>query len=139
MRDNHRVHFPRGSASGGDHAGEAGTPATACVNLDYHERQARSMPVFGFLLGMILACSVGFSRLHQLRFLKRERMLPHAYASESAPQERSHQGNKRDGEEIYPKGSGLEQKGTTRGLGREEGQRGKDGEDTQLHLDLSSR
>lgn len=39
------------------------------------KRQTRSMPVFGFILGMILACYVGFSRLHHLRFLKREPML----------------------------------------------------------------
>ena len=38
-------------------------------------RQTRAMPVFRFLLGMILACYVGFSRLHHLRFLKREPML----------------------------------------------------------------
>jgi hypothetical protein len=38
-------------------------------------RQTRVMPVFRFLLGMILACYVGFSRLHHLRFLKREPML----------------------------------------------------------------
>jgi hypothetical protein len=39
------------------------------------KRQTRSMPVFQFILGMILACYVGFSRLHHLRFLKREPML----------------------------------------------------------------
>ncbi len=39
------------------------------------QRQTRAMPVFRFLLGMILACYVGFSRLHHLRFLKREPML----------------------------------------------------------------
>jgi hypothetical protein len=38
-------------------------------------RQTRAMPAFRFLLGMILACYVGFSRLHHLRFLKREPML----------------------------------------------------------------
>ena len=38
-------------------------------------RQTRSMPMFRFILGMILACYVGFSRLHHLRFLKREPML----------------------------------------------------------------
>lgn len=31
------------------------------------KRQTRAMPVFGFLLGMILACYVGFSRLHRIR------------------------------------------------------------------------
>jgi hypothetical protein len=35
-------------------------------------RQTRSMPVFEFILGMILACYVCFSGLHSLRFLKRE-------------------------------------------------------------------
>jgi hypothetical protein len=39
------------------------------------KRQTRAMPVFRFLLGMILACYVGFSRLNHLRFLKREPML----------------------------------------------------------------
>lgn len=39
------------------------------------QRQTRAMPVFRFILGMILACYVGFSRLHHLRFLKREPML----------------------------------------------------------------
>ena len=39
------------------------------------KRQTRAMPVFRFILGMILACYVGFSRLHHLRFLKREPML----------------------------------------------------------------
>ena len=39
------------------------------------KRQTRSMPVFRFILGMILACYVGFSRLHHLGFLKREPML----------------------------------------------------------------
>ena len=35
------------------------------------KRRTRAMPVFRFILGMILACYVGFSRLHHLRFLKR--------------------------------------------------------------------
>jgi hypothetical protein len=39
------------------------------------KRQTRSMPMSRFILGMILACYVGFSRLHHLRFLKREPML----------------------------------------------------------------
>src|ERR1035441_824689 len=31
------------------------------------KRQTRSMPMFGFILGMVLACYVGFSRLnHQI-------------------------------------------------------------------------
>src|SRR5258708_37833143 len=36
------------------------------------KRQTRSMPMFGFILGMVLSCYVGFSRLNHLRFLKRE-------------------------------------------------------------------
>ncbi|MGC9159350.1 MAG: hypothetical protein ACP5FH_10200 [Terracidiphilus sp.] len=39
------------------------------------QRQTRSMPVFRLIRGMVLACYVGFSRLHHLRFLKREPML----------------------------------------------------------------
>jgi len=39
------------------------------------KRKTRSMPMFGFVLGMVLACYVGFSRLNHLRFLKREPML----------------------------------------------------------------
>jgi hypothetical protein len=39
------------------------------------KRRTRSMPVFRFILGMILACYVGFSRLNQFRFLKRDPML----------------------------------------------------------------
>jgi hypothetical protein len=39
------------------------------------KRQTRSMPIFGFILGMVLACYVGFSRLNHLRFLKCESML----------------------------------------------------------------
>lgn len=39
------------------------------------KRQTRSMPMFGFILGMVLACYVGFSRLNHLRFLKLEPML----------------------------------------------------------------
>jgi hypothetical protein len=38
-------------------------------------RKTRSMPMFKFILGMILACYVGFSRLNHLRFLKCEPML----------------------------------------------------------------
>src|SRR5260370_9346357 len=33
------------------------------------------MAMFGFILGMVLSCYVGFSRLNHLRFLKREPML----------------------------------------------------------------
>jgi len=39
------------------------------------KRKTRSMPMFGFILGMVLACYVGFSRLNHLRFLKLEPML----------------------------------------------------------------
>jgi hypothetical protein len=39
------------------------------------KRKTRSVSDFQFILGMILACYVGFSRLHHLRFLKREPML----------------------------------------------------------------
>ncbi|MHB1745265.1 MAG: transposase [Acidobacteriaceae bacterium] len=39
------------------------------------KRQTRAMPMFRFILGMVLACYVGFSRLHHLRFLKREPLL----------------------------------------------------------------
>jgi hypothetical protein len=40
------------------------------------KRQTRAMPMFGFILGMVLACYVGFSRLNHRRFLQREPMLP---------------------------------------------------------------
>jgi len=58
--------------------------ATMLENLGFQQlveetvmvnRQTRSMPMFRFILGMILACYVGFSRLHHLRFVKREPML----------------------------------------------------------------
>ncbi len=39
------------------------------------KRQTRSMPAYQFILAMVLACYVGFSRLHHLRFLQREPML----------------------------------------------------------------
>lgn len=39
------------------------------------KRQTRAMPMFRFILGMVLACYVGFSRLFHLRFLQREPML----------------------------------------------------------------
>ncbi len=39
------------------------------------KRQTKAMPMFQFLLGMVLACYVGFSRLYHLRFLEREPML----------------------------------------------------------------
>ncbi|MHB1957806.1 MAG: transposase [Acidobacteriaceae bacterium] len=39
------------------------------------QRQTRAIPMFRFILGMVLACYVGFSRLHPLRFLKREPIL----------------------------------------------------------------
>src|SRR5499427_2304661 len=38
-------------------------------------RQTRVMPVYRFVLAMVLALYVGFSRLHHLRFLQREPML----------------------------------------------------------------
>ena len=39
------------------------------------QRLTTSMPGFRFVLGMILALYVGFSRLHHLQFLQREPML----------------------------------------------------------------
>lgn len=39
------------------------------------QRPTRVMPVYQFLLSMVLAVYVGFSRLHHLRFLQREPML----------------------------------------------------------------
>ncbi len=39
------------------------------------KRATRAMPVYQFVLGMVLALYVGFSRLHHLRFLAREPML----------------------------------------------------------------
>lgn len=39
------------------------------------KRQTKAMPMFQFVLGMVLACYVGFSRLFHLRFLEREPML----------------------------------------------------------------
>ena len=39
------------------------------------KRQTRAMPMYRFILGMVLACYVGFSRLNHLRFVKREPML----------------------------------------------------------------
>jgi Transposase DDE domain group 1 len=39
------------------------------------KRQTRAMPVYQFILAMVLACYVGFSRLHHMRFLQREPML----------------------------------------------------------------
>jgi hypothetical protein len=58
--------------------------ATMLENLGFQQlieeavsvkRQTRSMPMFRFILGMVLACYVGFSRLSHLRFLKHEPML----------------------------------------------------------------
>ena len=58
--------------------------ATMLEQLDFQQlveesltvkRKTRSMPMFGFILGMVLACYVGFSRLNHLRFLQREPML----------------------------------------------------------------
>jgi hypothetical protein len=39
------------------------------------KRVTRAMPMYQFVLGMVLAVYVGFSRLHHLRFLEREPML----------------------------------------------------------------
>ena len=39
------------------------------------KRKTRVMTVYRFVLAMVLACYVGFSRLYQLRFLEREPML----------------------------------------------------------------
>jgi hypothetical protein len=39
------------------------------------KRITRAMPMYQFLLAMVLAVYVGFSRLHHLRFLEREPML----------------------------------------------------------------
>jgi len=39
------------------------------------KRKTRAMQMYRFVLAMVLACYVGFSRLHHLRFLKREPML----------------------------------------------------------------
>ncbi len=39
------------------------------------KRKTKSMPMYRFVLAMVLACYVGFCRLHHLRFLKREPML----------------------------------------------------------------
>jgi hypothetical protein len=39
------------------------------------KRQTRAMPAVQFVLGMVLACYVGFSRLNHLSFLKNEPML----------------------------------------------------------------
>jgi hypothetical protein len=38
-------------------------------------RQTRAMPVYRFVLGMVLVLYVGFSRLNHLRFVEREPML----------------------------------------------------------------
>src|SRR6266576_894042 len=39
------------------------------------KRVTRAMPMYQFVLAMVLAVYVGFSRLHHLRFLEREPML----------------------------------------------------------------
>src|SRR2546426_3351365 len=39
------------------------------------KRATRAMPMYQFVLAMVLAVYVGFSRLHHLRFLQREPML----------------------------------------------------------------
>lgn len=58
--------------------------ATMLEKLDFQQlvegtltvrRRTKAMPMFRFVLAMVLACYVGFSRLHHLRFLRREPML----------------------------------------------------------------
>jgi hypothetical protein len=39
------------------------------------KRKTKAMPMYRFVLAMVMACYVGFSRLHHLRFLTREPML----------------------------------------------------------------
>jgi len=39
------------------------------------KRETRAMPMYQFVLAMVLALYVGFSRLHHLQFLAREPML----------------------------------------------------------------
>ncbi len=39
------------------------------------KRKTKSLPMYRFVLAMVLACYLGFSRLYHLRFLKREPML----------------------------------------------------------------
>src|SRR5258708_5616633 len=39
------------------------------------KRKKRSMPIFGFIPAMVLACHVGVSRLNRPGFLKREPLL----------------------------------------------------------------
>lgn len=39
------------------------------------KRKTKAMPMYRFVLAMVLACYVGFSRLYHLRFLKQEPML----------------------------------------------------------------
>jgi hypothetical protein len=39
------------------------------------KRETRAMPWYQFVLSMVLALYVGFSRLHHLRFLPRDPML----------------------------------------------------------------
>ena len=58
--------------------------ATMLENLSFQQlleetlsvkRRSRAMRVFGSILGMVLTCYVGFSRLNHQRFLQREPML----------------------------------------------------------------
>jgi hypothetical protein len=58
--------------------------ATLLEKLDFQQlveeslsvkRKTRAMPMCRFVLAMVLACYIGFSRLYHLRFLKREPML----------------------------------------------------------------
>ena len=68
--------------------------ATMLEKLDFRQlveecltvkRQTRAMPRYEFVLAMVLACYVGFSRLHQFRFLKREPLLTRILGVTSLP------------------------------------------------------
>jgi hypothetical protein len=49
------------------------------------KRKTRALPMYRFVLAMVLACYVGFSRLYHLRFLKREPMLTGILAVQQLP------------------------------------------------------
>ena len=49
------------------------------------KRKTRALPMYRFVLAMVLACYVGFSRLYHLRFLKREPMLTGILAVRQLP------------------------------------------------------
>ena len=44
------------------------------------------MPAYQFILAMVLASYVGFSRLHHMRFLQREPMLTESWGVAAPPQ-----------------------------------------------------